>query len=219
MRNTQMTLIAIVASTFALIVPTIASAGVILSQDFKSGLSARERIVQYGTPSSFGIHDGYLGHDGSYSNLEESLYIADLDLTSYRNVVVSYDLVSKVEDTYDIFRTVVGRSNAAGQFETTYGAETVFTDMSRSFRIAFPDGQLASQFAFRFVSDRSVVDAGVQIRNLLITGDRIAAPDAPPVAGVVPEPGTWAMMVAGFGVVGGMMRRRRTHRSTPRVLA
>ena len=26
----------------------------------------------------------------------------------------------------------------------------------------------------------------------------------------VPEPATWAMMLAGFGVVGGLARRRRT---------
>jgi hypothetical protein len=26
---------------------------------------------------------------------------------------------------------------------------------------------------------------------------------------VVPEPATWTMMIAGFGLVGGMIRRRR----------
>jgi hypothetical protein len=26
---------------------------------------------------------------------------------------------------------------------------------------------------------------------------------------VIPEPATWAMMIAGFGLVGGVMRRRR----------
>ncbi len=28
-------------------------------------------------------------------------------------------------------------------------------------------------------------------------------------SGVVPEPATWAMMIAGFGLVGAMVRRRR----------
>jgi len=30
------------------------------------------------------------------------------------------------------------------------------------------------------------------------------------VTGAVPEPATWAMMIAGFGLVGGAMRRRST---------
>ncbi|MFQ3664785.1 MAG: PEPxxWA-CTERM sorting domain-containing protein [Sphingomonadaceae bacterium] len=29
-------------------------------------------------------------------------------------------------------------------------------------------------------------------------------------SGVIPEPGTWAMMIAGFGLVGNALRRRRT---------
>lgn len=31
-----------------------------------------------------------------------------------------------------------------------------------------------------------------------------------PLAGAIPEPATWAMMIAGMGLVGGTMRRRRT---------
>ncbi len=30
-----------------------------------------------------------------------------------------------------------------------------------------------------------------------------------PVTGAVPEPATWAMMIGGFGMVGGAMRRTR----------
>lgn len=37
-------------------------------------------------------------------------------------------------------------------------------------------------------------------------GVRIAG--TPAVVGQVPEPGTWAMMIFGFGLVGGLMRRR-----------
>lgn len=32
---------------------------------------------------------------------------------------------------------------------------------------------------------------------------------APPSAGAVPEPATWAMMVLSFGAIGGLLRRRR----------
>ena len=35
----------------------------------------------------------------------------------------------------------------------------------------------------------------------------------PPQGGVIPEPATWAMMIAGFGLVGGAMRRRRVARA------
>ncbi len=34
------------------------------------------------------------------------------------------------------------------------------------------------------------------------------APDASTVKGVVPEPATWALMIAGFGLVGGALRRK-----------
>ena len=40
-----------------------------------------------------------------------------------------------------------------------------------------------------------------------------------PVGGAVPEPATWGMMILGFGVVGGAMRRRRRRPAPPRALA
>lgn len=48
--------------------------------------------------------------------------------------------------------------------------------------------------------------------NLALTttaGTRSVNFAASPVAGAVPEPGTWAMMLVGFGGIGGAMRRRR----------
>ena len=38
--------------------------------------------------------------------------------------------------------------------------------------------------------------------------DRVISFDVPVPAAAVPEPATWAMMVLGFGVAGGLMRRR-----------
>lgn len=56
---------------------------------------------------------------------------------------------------------------------------------------------------------------GVQVtRPLAPTGnprqyfDNVSLVGPPPLQ-VVPEPGTWALMLAGFGVVGGMLRRKR----------
>lgn len=211
--------IRIATAAFVITVSTIAlvnhaSAAVILSQDFKSGLSGKEKVVSYGAASSFGVHDGFLGHSSHYANYEDSLYIADLDLTNYRNVMISYDLVTQVEDRYDVFRTEIGATNAAGRFQSAYSVDAVVGDVSASRRFAVPDNRLASQFAFRFVSDHSISDAGVQVRNLLITGDRIpgTGTDVPPV-GAVPEPATWSMMISGFGAVGGMLRRRKNRRS------
>jgi hypothetical protein len=36
-----------------------------------------------------------------------------------------------------------------------------------------------------------------------------AEPGPPPVTGGIPEPSTWALLIAGFGGAGGMLRRRR----------
>ncbi len=50
---------------------------------------------------------------------------------------------------------------------------------------------------------------GSWFQNPLNVGVRISG--APTVGGAVPEPASWTMMLAGFGLVGGMMRRRVTN--------
>jgi len=49
-----------------------------------------------------------------------------------------------------------------------------------------------------------------------LPGGGYGYPAAAPGAGAVPEPATWAMMIMGFGAIGGAMRRRR---AAPTVLA
>ena len=49
-----------------------------------------------------------------------------------------------------------------------------------------------------YIGSNTAGNAGPILDNVLITSSSAA----------VPEPATWAMMIAGFGLVGGMMRRR-----------
>jgi hypothetical protein len=61
-----------------------------------------------------------------------------------------------------------------------------------------------STFAFRFRDiDSAGSDNGLAIDNLSFTATLA------PVAGAVPEPSTWALMLLGFGAVGASLRRKR----------
>jgi hypothetical protein len=60
-------------------------------------------------------------------------------------------------------------------------------------------------FGIRWVdADSSGSDDGMAIDDLSMTLTTTAAP------GAVPEPASWAMMLGGFGLIGGALRRRRT---------
>jgi hypothetical protein len=62
---------------------------------------------------------------------------------------------------------------------------------------------------FRGIDGQSI--ASVSIRGATFQDIRQVRLDETPRVGAVPEPGTWAMMLIGFGAVGvGMRRRRRT---------
>lgn len=60
--------------------------------------------------------------------------------------------------------------------------------------------------ASSFFAANAVINNGPEVGKL--------ATNQGPVSVPVPEPTTWAMMIAGFGLVGGAMRRRRTPATT-----
>lgn len=62
-----------------------------------------------------------------------------------------------------------------------------------------------AKFGFRWVDvDTTGSDHGVAVDDLGITATLV------PVAGGVPEPSAWALLILGFGAVGGALRRRRS---------
>ena len=108
---------------------------------------------------------------------------------------------AKTNNTTGTWQGVFGRSwnLAAGQYWAVF--ETGGT-LSRMFNGA-PNP--LSQYAVRgggvaWSQLGSGAGLGVRITNNVAS---------PPVSGAVPEPGTWAMMLIGFGVVGGALRARR----------
>lgn len=54
----------------------------------------------------------------------------------------------------------------------------------------------------------SLARANVFLDNIMITAGDVPPPVVIPPAAAVPEPATWAMMIAGFGLVGAIRRRQ-----------
>lgn len=65
---------------------------------------------------------------------------------------------------------------------------------------AFDGGNPNGSWGFRVYDSQPGDDGFIREVRLSITTDAVAA---------VPEPASWAMMIGGFGIVGGAMRRRR----------
>lgn len=92
-----------------------------------------------------------------------------------------------------------------GTFSTTTGQ--LFTERSSLTPFALAAG---ASYTLRF--------AGTSTNPANAFIDRVAFTSASAVADAVPEPATWAMMIVGFGLVGGAMRRRaRQHPIAPTV--
>ena len=110
--------------------------------------------------------------------------------------------------TWDVMHFVLKKTAHGAPTATT---EAYFTIVDRQ------GGLFANASALPLgVIDTAILDqVGVDLRvqngaYSLFGGGGVAAAEAPPSGGLVPEPSTWAMMLTGFLGAGAMLRRRRT---------
>lgn len=72
-----------------------------------------------------------------------------------------------------------------------------------------------NDFLGRIDLDYAPLNALTPASGTMLRYDAAASPDdlivVRVISAAVPEPGTWAMLIAGFGLVGAQMRRRRSH--------
>ena len=126
--------------------------------------------------------------DDDLLNFQFSLDATELDNGTWADV-----------DSLDFAALILGgntplNGNASANRTTLNGAIT---------GLAIDQG---GRFGFRWVDVNSGgSDHGLGVDNLTITAS-LADADA----GAVPEPSTWAMLILGFGIVGGALRRRAT---------
>ncbi len=189
-----------------------AQAASIYSQDFSGGLKAGEQVS-----GQFAAANGFVGHQGAYRNNEYSFYQLRLDLTDVTDALLQFSFDIESEWTYDGLNVVAlsdgGLSTLlqptqSGVYDKLYDrAKTLLgpegisgkTKGLATFDLAAFSGQVVD-LRFQFASDRLAIGRGVMIDNIAVTGT---------IPSAVPEPATWAMMITGFGLAGGAIRRRR----------
>jgi hypothetical protein len=191
------------AATFAIAVALTsvvsfdgAKAAVLFSNDFSVGIGPNE-IISSSTGSSFGVGNGFLGHQSSsYLNEESDYYsITGLNLSAYTNIEFSFDY--SVDTTLYSDRLVVV-SGPDYNPSREFGGVLRGPQLSGSFFGLLPND--TNVITLNFSSDNANNSGqGIRIQNVLITG----------IASAVPEPSTWAMMILGFAGVGFMTCRRR----------
>lgn len=108
--------------------------------------------------------------------------------------------------------SVVTRSNDVSAFlgSTLLGTVTVDNLITRSNAITTLSGTGQAVLAGDILAFRFTQSPGQIFGSL--TGVGLSVNFAPQAPGAVPEPATWAMMIIGFGAIGGALRRRQAVR-------
>lgn len=212
---------------FALVPTSASAANLVINGGFESP------AVASGGFSTFAGGSGLLGWSVAGSNvvLIDTAYTegglvfnpnggtSSVDLTGVANTGPANALQQSIDTETGLYRLTfyVGNASPTGQNGAVYSlASTINLSINGGAVMAFTNGD---NTPFRINWKRFDVDfAAIGPTTLTFSngtplGDNFAGLDdvsvtLRPASGVIPEPASWAMMIAGFGLVGGMMRRR-----------
>lgn len=213
MNTNGLKLFATVATLCAMAVPS--QAATIASEDFEAGAAGWSNDTTEDPGANSGGFSRHLGRFGAGGTSGKAFALSG-DQTS---VTIAFDFYRI--DTWDGEGFFVDVSDTIGNSFTFATGPNFFFDGPQNFVYNFAqftdrNSRLAFDFAttdttlnvlFRSTLDQAAADEAWGVDNLLIT-------DNAPGVGGVPEPGTWALLILGFGVTGAALRRARKHRAT-----
>ena len=136
---------------------------------------------------------------GAFSQVTALAYNVSVAAVGYS---YQQDLMFSLSDSAGGSRLGVRPAYAAGPGSGTYtGARDLLAAPTFNLYTG-ADGLLRIEFSDEYDDIRNGVDGRWQSGTITLTYN--------PVTSAVPEPAAWAMMIAGFGIVGATLRRRKT---------
>jgi len=141
-------------------------------------------------------NDGDLFMDSAGGIGISSVYHGVVGVNTWHRIAASYDLTTSTLSKY-IDGQLVGSQTLSSGVDGRWSLYSVNDPANGLLLLADNDGETGAGYinSFYFI-DR------------VMTGDEIGALGGPNAVGIVPEPSTWALLVAG-GVFMGLGRRRR----------
>ena len=136
---------------------------------------------------------------GAFSQVTALAYNVSIASVGYS---YQQDMMFSLSDSSGGSRLGVRPAYAAGTGSGTYsGARDLLVGPTFDL-FTGADGLLRIEFSDEYDDIRNGVDGRWQSGTITLTYN--------PVTSAVPEPAAWAMMIAGFGIVGATLRRRKT---------